>query len=130
MAVHLSRVCVKDYKIPGTNVTIKKGTTIIVPVPGLHHDEKFYPDPKNFDPTRFNSGNKADKINMPYFSFGEGPRACLGQRMGRMFVKVGICSILRQYYVDLDDRHIGKELKLAPNMLPVGGIHLKLMELK
>lgn len=115
----------EDYKVPGTNVTIEKGTTIIIPTSGLHHDEKYYSNPKNFDPTRFSTENKAT-IDMPYFGFGEGPRACLGQRMGKMFAKVGIYSILQQHYIDLDDRHIGKEIKFSMNVHPLGGIHLKL----
>lgn len=113
--IHLSRVSVKDYKISGTNVTIEKGTPIIIPTFALHHDEKFYPEPEKFDPTRFYNENKAGKsmIDMPNLPFGDGPRACIGQRMGKMFVKIGNCSILQQYFIDLDDRHIGKNLETA-----------------
>lgn len=124
----VSRVCVKDYNIPGSNVVIEKGTSIIISPFALHHDEKFYPEPEKFDPTRFSSENKARKsiIDMPYLPFGEGPRNCIGQRMGKISVKIGICTILRQYYVELDERHIGKEPKILVNLHPTGGIHLKL----
>lgn len=126
--LHIGRECIEDYKIPGTHVTIEKGTSIIIPTFALHNDEKFFPNPKKFDPTRFYSENIAGKsmIDMPYLPFGDGPRTCMGQRMGRMFVKVGICSILQKFYVSLDDRHIGREIKLSVNIHPVGGIHLKL----
>lgn len=116
----------KDYKIPGTNVIIEKGTTVAIPTFALHHDEQFYPDPQKFDPTRFSCENKTGSIELPYLPFGDGPRKCIGQRIGKMFIKVGICSILQQYYIDLDDRHIGKELKLSVNLRPAGGVHLKL----
>lgn len=124
----LSRVCVKDYKIPGSDVTIEKGTTLMIPTFALHHDEKFYPDPEKFDPTRFSSENRANKsiIKMPYLATGDGPRNCIGQKMGKIIAKFSICSILRQYHIDLDDRHIGKQLKQTFNFYPVGGIHLKL----
>ena len=119
----------KDYKIPGTDVTIEKETSVIIPTFALHKDEKFYPDPERFDPTRFYSENKAGKsiIDMPYLPFGDGPHICIGQRMGILFAKVGIFSILQQYSVELDDRHIGKELKISVNMHPSNGIHLKLI---
>lgn len=128
LLVDLSRVCVKDYKIPGTNVTVEKGTAIIVPMYAIHHDEQFYPDPDKFDPTRFSSENRSNKsqVDAPYLAFGGGPRACIGQRIGKLFAKVGICSILQQYHVDLDERHIGKELKYALNLRVVDGIHLKI----
>lgn len=127
LLIDLSRVCVKDYKIPDTNVTIEKGTTIVVPMHALHHDEKFYSNSEKFDPTRFSSENKAGKsiVDMPNLSFGDGPRNCIGQRMGKLWAKVGICSILQQYHVEIDDRHVGKELKYALNSRVVGGIHLK-----
>ena len=111
--IHLSRVCTKDYKIPDTNVTIKKGNEIIIPTLGLHYDEKFYPNPKKFDPTRFDSENKIGKtmVDMPYFPFGEGPRICYGLKIAKMAAKMCMISILQKYHVELDDRHIGKELK-------------------
>lgn len=124
----LTRTCVKDYKIPGTDVIIEKGTSIIIPALALNYDEQFYPHPKTFDPTRFFSENKAGKnfIDMPYLGFGSGPRNCIGPKLAKMFVKMGICSILQQYHIGLDDRHIGKELKFSLNPHPIGGIHLKL----
>lgn len=124
----LSRVCVKDYKIPGTNMTIEKGTTAMIPTHALHHDEQYFPDPEKFDPSRFSSANRSGEsaADMPYLAFGEGPRACIGERMGKLFTKVGICSVLQQYHIELHDRHIGKELKYALNLRAIGGIHLKL----
>lgn len=124
----MTRICVKDYKIPETSVTIEKGTSIIIPTFALHHDQKFYSDPGKFDPTRFSSENKAGKsmIDRPNLSFGDGPRSCIGERMGKMFAKVGICSVLQKYHVELDDRHIGKEIELSMTMHPVDGVHLKL----
>lgn len=106
--VHLSRVCVEDYKIPGSDVTIEKGTSIIIPTYALHHDEQFYPEPEKFDPTRFYSEIKTGKgINeMPYLPFGDGPRACIGQRMGKIFVKIAIFSILQKYQISCDDQEI------------------------
>lgn len=126
--IDLSRVCVEDYKIPGTDVIIEKGTSIVIPTFAIHHDEKFYPDPEKFDPTRFNSNNTAgtSSVDRPYLPFGEGPRNCIGRRMGKMFVKVGICSTLQQFFVELDNRHIGKKIKLSLNLHPIDGIHLKL----
>lgn len=120
----------KDYKIPGTNVVLEKGTAIIVPSFSLHRDEKFYPHPIQFDPSRFFSENKNGKtmIDMPYYAFGDGPRNCIGLRLARMSIKIGLTSILRNYCVDIDDRHIGKELKLSAGSLfltPADGVYLK-----
>ncbi|CAL8117836.1 unnamed protein product [Orchesella dallaii] len=39
-AVRTERVCVKDYTIPGTNIVIEKGRTIVLPIIGIHRDER------------------------------------------------------------------------------------------
>lgn len=116
--------------MPGSNVTIEKGTRVLIPSFSLHRDEKFYPDPLKFDPSRFESKNKNEKtiIDMPYFAFGDGPRNCIGLLTGKISVKVGLVSILQEYCVDIDERHVGKEIKLSPGafiLAPANGLHLK-----
>jgi len=125
----LFRESVKDYKVPGSHVTIEKGTPILIPVFSLHRDEKYYPDPLKFDPTRFFPENRKSFVEMPYLAFGEGPRNCIGLRMGKMTTKVGIASMLQKFSVELGDEHIGKEIKFCPaaNLLtPISGINLKI----
>lgn len=68
----LSRTCVKDYKIPGTNKVIEKGVEVFIPAFSLQRDEKYYKNPKKFDPERFNEENSAGKniVDRPYIPFG------------------------------------------------------------
>ena len=108
-------------------MTIEKGTQIIIPTLALHNDEKFFANPKTFDPTRFYSENKIGKtmIDMPYLPFGEGSRTCFGQKIAKMSAKMCMFSILQQYHVELDDRHIGKEIKFYVGPVTLDGIHLK-----
>lgn len=75
------RVCTSDYQIPDSNHVIENGTTILIPVWSIHHDKAYYPDPEKFDPSRFLSTfEKNDEIRSKlYFSFGKGPRSCLGR---------------------------------------------------
>lgn len=75
----IPRVCVEDYQIPDTNITIEKGTRVIIPALGLHRDPEFYPDPDKFDPERFNDENKQNIPPFTYVPFGEGPRMCIGK---------------------------------------------------
>lgn len=71
----LTRVCVKDYKFPDSEIFIEKGTTAILPVLGYHYDPEVFPDPEKFNPDRFEDKNvKYDG----YLPFGYGPRNCIG----------------------------------------------------
>ncbi|CAH1400050.1 unnamed protein product [Nezara viridula] len=94
----LNRHCTKDYTTP-SGQKIKKGDDIIIPLYSLQRDEKYFPEPKKFDPERFSKTNKY-KINpFTYMPFGEGPRNCIGSRFGLIQTKVGLITILKNYEV-------------------------------
>jgi cytochrome P450 family 6 len=80
----LNRICTKDYKVPGSNIVIKKDTKVWIPVLGLHRDPEFYPDPEKFDPERFSDDNKNQHRPYTFIPFGEGPRVCIGTYMMRI----------------------------------------------
>jgi cytochrome P450 family 6 len=73
------RECTNKYTIPGTDVTIEKGTFVVIPVIGLHMDQKYYPNPEKFDPDRFSEETKNKRPQFTYLPFGEGPRICIGK---------------------------------------------------
>ena len=52
---------------------------ILVPILGLHHDPKYFPDPERFDPERFSEEEKKERPHFCYLPFGEGPRMCIGK---------------------------------------------------
>lgn len=68
------RKCVKDYKVPGTNLVIHKGTTVELPTYSLQHDPEYYPDPYKFDPERFTPENVKTRNPFTFLPFGEGER--------------------------------------------------------
>lgn len=76
------RICVKDYVYKdsdGLKFKIMKGDSCWIPTYGLHHDPKYFPNPRKFDPERFSDENKHN-INMgAYQPFGSGPRNCIGK---------------------------------------------------
>jgi cytochrome P450 len=73
------RVCVKSYKVPGTDKVIEAGTVLSVPIFGLQRDPEFFPEPKLFDPERFNEEKKALVKPYTYLPFGVGPHNCIGK---------------------------------------------------
>lgn len=76
------RVCTEKCTITekqGISVTIDKGTTVIIPVSGLHYDPRYYPHPEKFDPDRFEESEISRRPMYSYLPFGEGPRSCIGK---------------------------------------------------
>ncbi|KAJ8953114.1 hypothetical protein NQ318_013458 [Aromia moschata] len=57
------QVYTKDCRIPGSDLTIENGTSIMIPLLGIQYDPKYFTDPEEFDPERFNEENKAQRHN-------------------------------------------------------------------
>nr|CAD7403843.1 unnamed protein product [Timema cristinae] len=96
----LDRSVQVDYKIPGTNDILEKGTTVFIPTFGIHYDPEYYPNPEKFDPERFSATNKNDIPKYAHLPFGEGPRNCIGMRFGLMQVKTGLIHLLSKFEVN------------------------------
>nr|CAD7264854.1 unnamed protein product [Timema shepardi] len=95
----LDRMTLRDYKIPGTNIVLEKGTSIFIPLLGFHNDPKYFPNPKEFNPERFTLENRKSIPNYAYMPFGEGPRKCIGMRFGLITVKTGLVHLLSKFEV-------------------------------
>ncbi|XP_065083414.1 probable cytochrome P450 6d4 [Ochlerotatus camptorhynchus] len=110
----LFRKCTKPYKIPETEVVVEKGTLIHIPLLGLQYDARYYEDPLKFDPDRFaeRSGD-----SLPYYSFGVGPRICIGLRMGKVMAKMALVELLSRYDFVLDSTVPDGEIELDPSLL-------------
>ena len=75
---NLHRVCARKYTIPELNITLDPGVKIIIPVQAIQNDEKYFDNPTEFLPDRFNDPN-VEKQKYAYMPFGEGPRQCIGE---------------------------------------------------
>jgi cytochrome P450 len=71
------RECVQDDVIAGHK--IERGAGILIPIHSLHHDERFWPEPEVFDPTRFLPENTRTHHRCSYLPFGAGRRVCAGK---------------------------------------------------
>ncbi|XP_011689077.1 PREDICTED: cytochrome P450 6k1-like [Wasmannia auropunctata] len=95
----LDRKTMDTYKMPNSDLVLEKGTPIYVSLLGLHYDPEYYPNPNKFDPERFTEENKRNRPSCIYLPFGDGPRVCIGNRMGLLQTKLGIVTILSKYEV-------------------------------
>lgn len=64
---------------------------------------------------------------MPYIPFGDGPRICIGLRLAKLQIKIGLVLLLQKFHFALDEQHNGKALQIDPRSiakLPIGGINV------
>ncbi|KAJ9577522.1 hypothetical protein L9F63_005895, partial [Diploptera punctata] len=100
----ITRQCSKPTKLRGTDLTVEAGMHVLIPVMGLQHDPKYFPNPKSFDPERFNEEEKKKRPHFCYLPFGEGGRICIAFKFGLMQSKVALISILRKYEVHISEK--------------------------
>ena len=95
----LERRCVKEYKVPGTNFTVPKGMMVQLPSTGIQMDEKYFPNPHQFNPERFSKENKEKRHPYAFLAFGIGPRNCIGSRLALFNLKSGLVHLVSKYKV-------------------------------
>jgi len=92
----ISRRCVKEYHVPGSDLKLEQDCTINIPINGLHHDPQFFPNPETFNPDRFSADNKHNIQPFTYMPFGSGPRHCTGKQQLQFTVQTCYVSVIQQ----------------------------------
>ncbi|XP_061717709.1 cytochrome P450 6B5-like [Cydia pomonella] len=123
------RVAAEDYKVPGTDVTLKKGLTAVIPNIAFHYDEKYWPDPLKFDPDRFSPENVAKRHPAVYLPFGIGPRNCIGARFAKLEIRLMVAKLLSRFRVEPTENTRREFRYNTYNLVayPIGGIKMKLV---
>ncbi|KAJ0174920.1 hypothetical protein K1T71_009061 [Dendrolimus kikuchii] len=123
----LTRRCVRKYRLPGTNLTIDPGVKVCVPLVALHNDPKYFDNPEEFRPERFAPEEVAKRHKFVYLPFGEGPRSCIGGRLGQMQSLAGLAAVLARFTVrpaPETRRHLISDPKSSIVQNIIGGIPL------
>lgn len=101
----IDRSCNSDCKIIGDDKIVyefKKNDQIIVPVHEIHRDERFFENPDDFIPRRFENCSRI--IPATYLPYGLGARSCLGKKFSTAAVKLLIFHLLSCYRVKICDK--------------------------
>ncbi|XP_058804275.1 cytochrome P450 6k1-like [Phymastichus coffea] len=93
----LDRVANMDYEFPGTKLTVKAGSSVVIPLYAIQNDPQYFSKPRIFDPERFSPENKRNIKPNTYFPFGDGPRVCIGMRLGLLQMKLALVHLLSKY---------------------------------
>lgn len=115
-APFLIRECTKTYHVPKSSLVIEKGTSVIISSFGMHRDPEIFEDPLAFKPDRFEespTGNGKGQ-GLFYMPFGDGPRICIGMRMGKMTIKIGLFLLLSKFDFAFAGKVSDEELTFSP----------------
>lgn len=86
----LFRNCTKDYRVPDTDIVIKKGERVIIPVQAFQLDDAIYPEALTFN---------IDRDFKSLLSFGQGQRACPAERFAMVELKLVLANFLKDFRI-------------------------------
>jgi cytochrome P450 len=114
-----NRIAAVDLEFQGYR--IPQGTRVMYSIFLSHRDEKYWPEPGRFDPSRFSAQNNRLREPYTYVAFGGGPRNCIGLAFAQVEVKVILARLLRQFQLTLINSrihpHMGATLEPRPGVL-------------
>ncbi|KAF8487761.1 cytochrome P450 [Gautieria morchelliformis] len=88
------RVCIGE-------MNFGEGTELSAPAYTMQHDPAIWGDPEVFRPERWLEGGA--ELKKYLFTFGMGPRACIGQNLAIMQVKLLLATLVLRYDMELRD---------------------------
>lgn len=96
-----------SYKLKtstGNEIQLNVGDTVLLVPQAIHMDPKYFSNPTEFDPERFNDENKINIASGSYFPFGMGPRGCIASRIAITACKSFVYHLLTQYHLEKCDK--------------------------
>lgn len=118
-APELGRVLTKPMEIAGHNV--QAGTSLIVSIPGVHHDSQIYPEPDRFIPQRFMERSYTEFEFLP---FGGGYRRCLGVGIAQYEMRIALAEIVTHW--DFVPTIMERDVRHDAAMGPKYGVPLRI----
>jgi cytochrome P450 len=102
----VGRRAVAEYDLGG--VTIPARSLILMSQWIVHRDERWWPEPEQFQPERWLPGGSAldpDRPKFSYFPFGAGTRVCIGEQFAWMEGTLALATFARRWRLRLVEGH-------------------------
>ncbi|CAD6253557.1 unnamed protein product [Miscanthus lutarioriparius] len=111
----IPRRCRKACQVMGYD--IPEGTTVMVNVWAICRNPKYWDDPEEFKPERFENSNLQYKgTNYEYLPFGSGRRMCPGANLGLANVNLALVSLLYHFDWKLCDGLEPKDVDVSEDV--------------
>ena len=95
----LERPCTKEYKLPGTDLVIRKGDLVRFNNMGICFDPEIFPNPEKWNPENFSKENRASRSPYSFLAFSLGPRNCMAMRFAFFEMKVAVSHLVTTFKI-------------------------------
>ena len=107
----ITGVAKKGARLGG--VPVAEGTRVWSSQWVTHRDGRFFPEPEEFRPERWDPTHGDDIAEYAWFPFGGGPRACLGARFAMVEAVLVLAVLARRFDLEVDPGPINPVPKLT-----------------
>ncbi len=118
----LGRRLLEDYRL--ADYHLPKGTIFILSPYLMHHERRFYSDPEQFRPERWNTEFKNALPKFAYYPFGGGPRNCIGEAFAWMEGVLLLATIGQRWRFEALTKQV-PQLEPLVTLRPKAGLRLK-----
>jgi cytochrome P450 len=120
----IGREAIADLELGGYRV--KRGYAVLMSQWVNHRDPKYFPDPEEFRPERWESGFAKSIPKFAYYPFGGGQRMCVGNTFALMEATIILAAVGQQYRFTIDPEVV-IDIKPQMTLEPANGIHVILV---
>ena len=117
----IPRTAIEDDEIDGHR--IPRGSSVLIPIYAIHHDQRWWPQPERFDPQRFLPGQEAKRHRSAYLPFGGGRRVCIGSSFALMEAALVTAIMSQRFTYELEPGH-PVEPEATLTLRPRYGLHM------
>jgi cytochrome P450 len=115
----IGREATMDLELGGYRV--KRGYTVLMSQWVNHRDPKYFPEPEEFRPERWEEGLARRLPKFAYYPFGGGQRICVGADFALMEAAIILATVGQRYRFTLDPDAV-IEIKPQITLLPAHGL--------
>ena len=102
-----------------------KGTTLMLNQWSIGRDDRWFDDPLNFQPERWQEKSK-DPSKFAYFPFGRGKRICAGRKLAMIDLTLALATLAQRFDFQMASDTIPKP-RVTLTLRPTPGMQARLV---
>ncbi|GBP00750.1 Cytochrome P450 4V2 [Eumeta japonica] len=125
IAALIQRTVEDEIAIKNGEYVLSAGTTVTIPLHGLHRDPRLWEDPDEADPGRFSPENVRQRDPNTFIPYSLGPMDCLGRVYAVSLIKTLVVWVLRRLVLEAEGNIRDLELHVAISVKFAKGYNLR-----
>jgi cytochrome P450 len=89
-----------DVELAGYH--IEEGSALMLPQWAVHRSGRWWDNPEQFEPERWQSDRQGERPRFAYFPFGGGPRHCIGKHLAKLEAQLILARTAERFELEYD----------------------------